>query len=183
MLIGAAAAEGVGSTTSLPRYRAWAVGAAFALLPDIDYGFRILTGTYAAIERGAIHSLAATVVVAAVVWLVAGRRWAAVAGAAYASHLVADLLQDQARSSVALFWPFQSSGMETILPLFPHVPIQGGNGVLGAAVGLLHGESFAALLQSTVIGAGIFLGMLVLTGWLRRRRAGGASRRHRLARH
>jgi membrane-bound metal-dependent hydrolase YbcI (DUF457 family) len=179
MLVGAAAAEGVDVLTPVPRYRAWLVGAVFALLPDIDYGFRLLTGEFAPIERSATHSLLATTVVVLAVWLVAGRRWAAVAGAGYASHLAADLMQHQPRSSVALLWPLQERGMETILPLFPYVPVQRGEGVLAAATSLLQGYRFAALLQETAIAAGIFFGVLVLTGWIRNRRdpAGRHSRR------
>jgi hypothetical protein len=167
MLMGMAAAEGVCAATSVPRYRAWALGAACALLPDIDYGIRLMTGEFAPIERSSLHSLLATAVVALAVWLVAGRRWAAVAAAGYASHLLADLLQDQSQTSVALLWPLQERGMEPILPLFPFVPIQGGAGVTGAVAGLLQGESFAALLQSTTIAAGMFFGVLALTAWLR----------------
>lgn len=170
MLVGAAAAEGATLLTPAPRYRAWALGAAVALLPDIDYAYRILTGEFAAIERSATHSLAATAVIALMVWLVAGRRWAGVAAAGYASHLLADLLQHQSRTSVALFWPLQERGMEPLLPLFPYVYVPRGEGVLGAALGLLGPYSFPALLQETWIAAGMFFGMLVLCGWVRRRR-------------
>jgi membrane-bound metal-dependent hydrolase YbcI (DUF457 family) len=175
LLLGAAAAEGVAAVTAVPRYRAWAVGAAFALLPDLDYGIRLLTGEFAPIERRMLHSLLATAVVALAVLLVAGKRWAAVAGAGYASHLVADLLQQQARTSVALFWPLHERRMEPILPLFPSAPIHRGDGVIEAALSQLHGFALAALLQSTAIAAGIFFGVLLLTGWIRerRRRAAG----------
>jgi membrane-bound metal-dependent hydrolase YbcI (DUF457 family) len=168
MLMGLAAAEGVRAVTPLPRYRAWALGAVCGLLPDLDFGIRLITGEFAPIERSSLHSLLATAVLAVVVWLVAGRRWALVAGAGYASHLLADLLQDQSHSSVALLWPLQGR-MEPILPLFPFVPIQGGGGVMGAALGLFQGESFPALLQSTTIAAGVFFGVLALTTWLRAR--------------
>jgi membrane-bound metal-dependent hydrolase YbcI (DUF457 family) len=170
MLVGAAAAEGVSALTPVPRYRAWMVGAAFALLPDIDYAYRIATGEFAPIERSLTHSLLATAVVALAVWLVAGRRWAAVAGAGYASHLLADLLQHQRRTSVALFWPLQERGMEPILPLFPYIHVPRGVGVRGAALGLFDDQSFPPLIQETAIAAGIFFGMLVLTGWVRKRR-------------
>jgi hypothetical protein len=176
MLVGAAAAEAVSVLTPVPRYRAWIVGAAFGLLADIDYAIRILTGHFAPIERSATHSLVATAVVAAAVWLVAGRRWAVVAGAGYFSHLIADLAQHQPRSSVALLWPLHERGMETILPLFPYVPIFRGEGVKGAALRLFRGHSFPPLLQETAIALGIFFGMLVLTGWIRNRRR--AARAH-----
>jgi membrane-bound metal-dependent hydrolase YbcI (DUF457 family) len=170
MLIGAAAAEAVTIGSPLPRYRAWAVGAIFGLLPDLDFGIRLLTGEFAPIERSILHSLPATALITLVVWLVADRRWAAVAGTAYASHLVADLLQDQARSSVALLWPLQQRGMETVLPLFPFVPVHRGEGVMGAAISLFHGASLAPFIQNTAIGAGIFFAVLWVSCTLRRRR-------------
>jgi membrane-bound metal-dependent hydrolase YbcI (DUF457 family) len=163
MLVGAAAAEAVAAATPLPRYRVWAVGAVFGLLPDLDYGIRILTGEFAPIERSALHSLPATALVAFAVWIVAGRLWAAVGGAAYASHLLADLLQDQARTSVALLWPFQEQGMEPLLPLFPFVAVQRGEGVVGAATGLFHGASLAPFLQETAIAMGIFAVVVALS--------------------
>ena len=175
MLIGAAAAEGVTAIMPVPRYRAWVVGAVCGLLPDIDYGYRLLTGEFASIERSATHSLLATAVVVLAVWLVVGGRWAAVAGAGYASHLLADLMQHQQRSSVALFWPLQERGMEPLVPLFPYVPLQRGDGVLGAVRGLLRDHSFGPLLQETAIAAGIFFAMLVLTGWIRARHPGNAA--------
>jgi membrane-bound metal-dependent hydrolase YbcI (DUF457 family) len=170
MLVGAAAAEGAAYATQVPRYRAWLVGAAFSLLPDADYAIRMLTGEFAPIERSALHSLPATAVVVLAMLLVAGWRWSVVAGAGYASHLVADLVQHQARTSVALFWPLQQRGMEPILPLFPFVPLHRGGGIRGAVTSMLHPDALARLLQSTAIAAGIFFGMLVLTGWLRERR-------------
>jgi membrane-bound metal-dependent hydrolase YbcI (DUF457 family) len=170
MLFGAAAAEGVAAATSLPRYRAWMVGAVVALLPDLDFGIRLLTGEYAPIERSSLHSLAATAAVMLVAGLVAGRRWAALAGAAYASHLLADLLQHQARTSVALFWPLQQRGMEPLLPLFPFVPAQRGDGMIGAAVSLFSPDAFPPLLQSTTIAAAFFFCALLASTWLRTRR-------------
>jgi membrane-bound metal-dependent hydrolase YbcI (DUF457 family) len=171
MLIGAGAAETVGSLTPVPRYRAWLVGAAFGLLPDADFAFRILTGEHAPIERSATHSLAATALVVLAIWVVAGRRWSAVAGAGYLSHLLADLMQHQPRTSVALFWPLQAEGMQPILPLFPFAYVQRGGGVLAAARSLFEGYAFPALLQETAIAAGIFFGALALSAAVRERRA------------
>jgi membrane-bound metal-dependent hydrolase YbcI (DUF457 family) len=171
MLFGAAAAQAVAAPTPLPRYRVWAVGAVFGLLPDLDYGIRILTGEFAPIERSALHSLPATALVTLAVWILAGRLWAAVGGTAYASHLLADLLQDQARTSVALFWPFQEQGMEPLLPLFPSVPVQRGEGVMGAATGLFQGTSLAPFLQETAIAAGLFAAVLAVSCSLRKRQS------------
>jgi membrane-bound metal-dependent hydrolase YbcI (DUF457 family) len=170
MLVGAAAAQAVATGTPLPRYRVWAVGALFGLLPDLDYGIRILTGEFAPIERSALHSLPATALAALAVWILAGRLWAAIGGTAYASHLLADLLQDQARSSVALFWPFQEQGMEPLLPLFPFVPVQRGEGIMGAATGLFHGASLAPFLQQTAIAGGLFAAVLAMSCTIHRHR-------------
>jgi len=163
MLLGAAAAEAVSVGTPVPRYRAWIVGAAIALLPDADFAFRFATGDYAPVDRSATHSLLALMVVAALAWMIGGRRWAAVAGAAFGSHLVADLLQHQARTSVALFWPLQQDGMAPLLPLFPYVPVVRGQGGREAALALVQDPSFPPLLQETAIALGIFFGVLLLT--------------------
>jgi membrane-bound metal-dependent hydrolase YbcI (DUF457 family) len=172
MLVGAAAAQAIAARTPLPRYQVWAVGAVFGLLPDIDYGIRILTGEFAPIERSAFHSLPATALVTLAIWVLAGRLWAAIGGTAYASHLLADLLQDQARTSVALLWPFQEQGMEPLLPLFPFVPVQRGEGVWGAALGLFQGSSFAPFLQQTAIAAGLFAAVLTASCTLQKRQSG-----------
>jgi membrane-bound metal-dependent hydrolase YbcI (DUF457 family) len=172
MLIGAAAAEAV-RPTRLPRVGVWMVGAVVALLPDIDIAIRIATGDYTPFERSATHSLVATALVALLAWIVAGRRWALVAGAAYASHLAADLLQDQQRTSVALLWPLQQRGMEPLLPLFPYVHVDRGRGVRSAARSLFEEPSFSAMLGETVIAAGVFLVVLVLSSGIRRLRSRG----------
>jgi membrane-bound metal-dependent hydrolase YbcI (DUF457 family) len=168
LLIGAAAAEGVTAVTPLRRFHAWVVGAAFGLLPDVDFAYRLATGEYAPIGRSITHSLVATALVALAVWMVAGRRWAAVAGAGYASHLLADLMQHQERTSVALLWPLQAEGMEPLLRLFPHVPFMRGDGIRGAARSLFTEPAFPALLQETAIALGI-LGAVLLLAWAFRR--------------
>jgi membrane-bound metal-dependent hydrolase YbcI (DUF457 family) len=168
MLLGAAAAEAVTVGTTIPRYRAWAVGAAVALLPDADFAFRLATGNYAPVDRSVTHSLVVLAVVAGFAWALAGRRWGGVAGAAFGSHLVADLLQHQARTSVAPFWPLQQEGMAPLLPLFPYVPVIRGQGGREAALALFQDPSFPPLLQETAIALGIFFGVLLLTGRARR---------------
>jgi membrane-bound metal-dependent hydrolase YbcI (DUF457 family) len=176
MLVGAAAAESVRAVTPLPRLRAWAVGAACGLLPDIDYAFRIMTGQWAEIDRSVTHSLLATAVVMLVVWALAGRAWSAVAGAGYASHLVADLLQDQLWTSVILFYPLQQERMEPIYPLFPPVQVMRGEGILGAARGLLREPTRSALLEETAIAAAIFLAVVLIAAVVRRLVRPGAPR-------
>jgi membrane-bound metal-dependent hydrolase YbcI (DUF457 family) len=184
ILVGAGAAEGVLAFAALPRYRAWLVGGACGLLPDMDFAFRIVTGEYAPVERSATHSLLATALIMAAVWLVAGRRWSAVAGAGYLSHLLIDLMQHQPRTSVAFFWPLHERGMEPILPLFPYAWVHRGDGVLAAARSLFGGHAFPALLQETAIALGIFFGMIVFADAVRRRRGAlreGHSDRRRAA--
>lgn len=162
LLIGAGTAELARADGALPRGRAWAVGAVFALLPDADIAYRILTGEYAPLERSFTHSLLAAAAVWLAVRLVAGGRWAALAALAYTSHLAADLLQRQARTSVALLWPLQQRGMEPLAPLFPFVPIERGQGVTGAALSLLASPARERLLLETMIGAAVFAALLAL---------------------
>jgi membrane-bound metal-dependent hydrolase YbcI (DUF457 family) len=180
LLMGVAAAEVVRTAAPLPRYRTWAVAAGLALLPDIDYGIRIVVGAWAPLERSATHSLAATLLVALLAWLMAGGRWAAVAGAGYGSHLLADLLQNQERTSVALFWPWQERGMEPLFPLFPRVTFERGEGVRGAALSLFEPPHVYALLLETAIAAAIFAGVFLICHTVRRARGSRQPRRGRL---
>jgi membrane-bound metal-dependent hydrolase YbcI (DUF457 family) len=149
----------------------WIVAAAFALLPDVDVAIRGATGAWAPLDRGFTHSLLAVAAVWAGVRLLAGSQWALVAGAAYASHLVADLLQSQRRTSVALFWPLQDDRMAPVAALFPWVPVERGSGMRQAALSLLAPEALTRLLLETAIAAGILLACLLLAALLRRRRA------------
>jgi membrane-bound metal-dependent hydrolase YbcI (DUF457 family) len=167
-LIGAGAAELVRGRR--PRWLAWTVGALFSLLPDVDVAVRLATGEWGPVDRSFTHSLVAVAVVAAVVAPVAGMRWSAIAAAAYGSHLAADLLQTQARTSVVLFWPWQERGMEPFGQLFPQVPVERGSGMRVAARSLLEPEAIPPLLLETAIGAAVLTACAALA-FVRRRSA------------
>lgn len=149
----------------------WIVAAGFALLPDVDVAIRAATGAWAPLDRGFTHSLLAIAAIWVGVRLAAGSQWALVAGTAYASHLVADLLQSQRRTSVALLWPLQEERMAPVAALFPGVPVERGSGMRQAALSLLAPESLTRLLLETAIAAGILLACLALAAALRRWRA------------
>src|SRR5215218_7170845 len=94
MLIGAGFAEALraGMDHPPPRRYAWAVAAVLAASPDGDIVLGILLGRGGSLHGTFTHSLTATVVVALLAYAVGGGRWAAIAGVAYASHLLVDLL-------------------------------------------------------------------------------------------
>jgi membrane-bound metal-dependent hydrolase YbcI (DUF457 family) len=168
MLVGAGAAELVRTGVPLPRWRAWAVAAVLAALPDTD----IILGI--ALERGGAyhgtftHSIAAVIVVALLAWAVAGRRWAALAGAGYGSHLLVDLLDDRGRTNVLLGWPFTDERPLAIARLFPTVPFEQGGGVLNATLSLFRPDVFGPLLLQTAVGGILFLGLVLLAAGIRR---------------
>jgi membrane-bound metal-dependent hydrolase YbcI (DUF457 family) len=165
-LIGAGAAELVRGRR--PWWLAWTVGAVFSLLPDVDVAVRLATGEWGPVDRSVTHSLLAVAVVAVVVAPVAGMRWSAIAAAAYGSHLAADLLQTQARTSVALLWPWQERGMEPLAHLFPRVPVERGSGMRAAALSLLEPGAIPPLLMETAIGAAVLAACAAVAFVLRR---------------
>jgi membrane-bound metal-dependent hydrolase YbcI (DUF457 family) len=165
-LIGVGAAELVRGRRR--RWLAWTVGALFSLLPDVDVAVRLATGEWGPVDRSFTHSLLAVAVVALVVASVGGLRWSAIAATAYGSHLVADLLQTQARTSVALLWPWQERGMEPLGYLFPRVPIERGSGMRAAALSLLEPNAIPPLLLETAIGAAVLVTCLAAAFVLRR---------------
>jgi membrane-bound metal-dependent hydrolase YbcI (DUF457 family) len=170
ILIGAGAAELAGGGVRRPAWwRVWGVAAAFALLPDVDVALRAATGAWGPVDRSFTHSLLAVGVAALLVRGVAGSRWSLIAATAYGSHLMADLLQTQSRTSVVLVWPFQDRGMAPLAHLFPAVPVERGAGMRQAALSLLEPPALAALLIETAIGAAVLLACLAIAAALRRR--------------
>jgi membrane-bound metal-dependent hydrolase YbcI (DUF457 family) len=150
------------------RWAVWLAAAGFALLPDLDVAIRAATGEWGPVDRSFTHSLVGVAAVSALVWLAAGPRWSLVAGAAYASHLLADLLQDQRITSVVPGWPFQDRGMVPLAPLFPRVPVERGSGMRQAALSLLEPAALERLLLETAIAGAIFLACLAVAALLRR---------------
>ncbi len=174
MLVGAGIAEVVRSTAPLPRWRAWAVAATLAVVPDLDFVLGIALGRGAEYHGTFTHSLVATLAIALLAGLLGGRRWGLLAGAGYGSHLLVDLLDDRGRTNVLVGWPFTDERPFAIARIFPQVPFSLGAGVRESAAALLHPDAVLALAVQTFIGFLIFLGLLFVarlarTSRLRRR--------------
>jgi hypothetical protein len=170
LLVGVGAADLATARTSLPRWKVWLAGGAFALLPDMDTGLGILLGRSGAFHGIFTHTPVAVLAVMLATWMVAGRRWAAATTAAYASHLVIDVMEVRQRSSVKPLWPLSEWRLESLLPLFPNVPWERGGGPWAAAFSLFDAPALPWLVAQTLVGAGL-CAMLVLAA-----RALGAQR-------
>ncbi len=166
-LVGAGVGELLRSPARLSRGRAWVAGGLVALLPDLDTILRFALGAPAPNHGVYTHSLVAVMIVGACVWAFLGPRWALLAGAAYASHLVVDLLR-AGRTSVHLFWPFLSEPVPGLYPLFPTIPFEAGGGPLGLPPTLYGPSPLHRVLQQTLIGAAFFLLALAITAIHRR---------------
>lgn len=112
------------------------------------------------------HSLVAVLVVALSVWAFLDRRWALLAASAYLSHLGVDLLRE-GNTSVHLAWPFVREPAQGVYPLFPTVPFEAGGGLLGESPSFYGADPLGRMIEQTLIGAGFFLGALVLAALLR----------------
>ena len=163
MLVGIGVAELVRAAMAepLPRWRSWITAAALAVAPDLDILPGMLVGKGAAYHGTATHSVAAVVAVGLIAWWVLGKRWAALAGAAYLSHLVVDLLDDRGRTNVLLGWPFTPERPMAIAPVFPTVPFEHGGGATDAVLSLFEPRVMGALAMQTLVG---LAGALLLVG-------------------
>lgn len=160
MLIGAGAAEVVRGVAPLPRWRAWTVAAVLAVSPDFDFILGIAVGRGGSYHGTFTHSLAAVVVVALAAWLLAGRRWALLAGVGYGSHLLVDLLDDRGRTNVLLGWPFTHERPYAIARVFPKVPFNPGGGMRDAVLSLFTWEVMRQFLLQTALGVVFFVALL-----------------------
>ncbi len=170
LLVGAGIGELARGGRPLPRLWAWGVGGFFAFLPDLDTAVSFALGRAAEYHGVFTHNLAATLLVALLVWAVAGPRWALLAGTAYASHLLVDVLEAQETTNVRLAWPLSDARMPSLVPLFPSVPFERGKGAFSAALSLYGPRPLQRVLEQTLIGAGFFLTALAFTA-IRRRAA------------
>ena len=103
---------------SAPRWKLWLAAMFLANGPDLDFLPGLMVGEPARYHQGFTHSLAAGLVLAAVVWLFAhrsGLEWSALrlAGAVcvlWGSHVVLDSLTVDlgAPFGVPMLWPFSS---------------------------------------------------------------------------
>ena len=167
MLVGAGVAVVVATLVPIPPRRAIPVAAVLAALPDADFVVGLATGQVSAYHGTFTHSITATLVIALLAGVAANFRWALLAGAAYGSHLLVDLLDDRGRTNVLLWWPWSSKQAIAIAPVFPTVPFEQGRGIWQAALSLLQPEVFGPLLLQTAYGlAGLLL--LLALAWLLR---------------
>ena len=160
-LVGAGVAELVRVGTPLPRWKAWIIAGALAVSPDLDFGVGMLMGDIGSYHGTFTHSAFAVVVVSLLAAL-AGRGWGILAGAAYGSHLMVDLLDDRGQTNVLLGWPLTDSRPDAMARVFPTVPLTQGDGLLGALTSLLEPDTLLALLHQTAVGALFFV---VLVAW------------------
>jgi hypothetical protein len=160
-LVGAGVAELLRVGTPLPRWRSWLVAGALAVSPDLDFGVGMLLGETHTYHGTFTHSALAVLVVSLVA-AIAGREWALLAGAGYASHLLVDLLDDRGRTNVLLGWPLTLNQPDAIARVFPTVPFEKGEGAVNAALSLLEPQVMGPLLHQTAVGVLFFLTLL---GW------------------
>lgn len=158
-----------GGTTRQP-WRIWLIGGMLGVLPDMDTGIGILLRRGNDFHGIYTHTLLAVVAVAALAWMLAGRRWALFAAAAYGSHLVLDLFEVRTRTSVAPGWPMTDRTLETVVPLLPTVPYDRGEGVMRAAFSLLDADVFPVLVAQTLPVALLFAVAVGVRAVLARRR-------------
>ncbi|HEX2210957.1 MAG TPA: metal-dependent hydrolase [Longimicrobium sp.] len=175
MLIGAGFAEmaRAGMDDPPPRRFAWAVGAVLAAAPDGDIILGILLGRGGSLHGTFTHSLTAVAVVALLAYALGGGRWAAIAGVGYASHLLADLLDESGPTNLMLGWPFTGAKPYSLGKLFPKVPVEG-DGIVDTALNVLRPHSLVNLLIQTLMAAAIFAALVLLARAIRRMRMDGA---------
>ena len=172
MLIGAGMAElaRAGMHAPPPRRAAWIAGALLAAAPDGDIILGILLGRGGSLHGTFTHSLSAVAVVALLAYALGGGRWAAIAGLAYGSHLLVDLLDESGPTNLMLGWPFSGARPYSIGKLFPKVPVNG-RGLLDTALNVFRPASLANLIVQTLIGAAIAGALLLLASLVGRRRS------------
>jgi membrane-bound metal-dependent hydrolase YbcI (DUF457 family) len=163
MLIGAGLGELArsGMREPPPRWRAWAVCAALAALPDVDIVLGIVLGKGGSYHGTFTHSITAVVVWSLIGYLFGGGRWAALAGVGYASHLLADLLDESGPTNLMLAWPFSGQRPYSIGKLFPKVPVEG-DGIVDSALNVLRPETLMLLAAQTAMAAGFFAAFVLL---------------------
>jgi membrane-bound metal-dependent hydrolase YbcI (DUF457 family) len=156
-LVGAAAADAARGRQRISVRRAWVVGGAVAILPDMDIAVGVFVGQGSALHGTFTHTSLAVLcawIVARTIW---GRAWGRMVAAAYLSHLLIDLLEADSGTSVQIAWPLTEARLPSVLPIFPVVPWEKGRGALEAALSLLDPEVLPWLLAQTAVGLVPFL--------------------------
>ncbi|HET6764590.1 MAG TPA: metal-dependent hydrolase [Longimicrobiaceae bacterium] len=169
MLIGAGLAELAWSAApTVPRWRAWAVCAVAAALPDVDMLIGYVSGRGFAVHGTFTHSLSAMVLCTLLVTGLAGVRWGLIAGIGYGSHLLVDLMDGRGPTNVTLGWPFSHARSIAIEPVFRTVPVEAGRGGMTLVESIFTGPALRDLLVQTATAVVVF-GSLCLLGWIIRR--------------
>ena len=153
-----------------PRWLAWSVGAVLAAAPDADILVGILRGRGGADHGTFSHSLVAVLIIALMGYVAGGGRWTAIAGLAYGSHLLVDLMDDSGPTNLHLAWPFSAERSYSIWPVFPKVPVAG-DGIVDKALNALRPPALTSLLLQTLMAAAVFTALLLVAGAIRRHRA------------
>jgi membrane-bound metal-dependent hydrolase YbcI (DUF457 family) len=175
MLIGAGIAEvaRAGMRNPPPRNPAWLAAALVAAAPDGDIVLGILLGRGGTLHGTFTHSLSAVAVVALLAYALGGGRWAGIAGAAYGSHLLVDLLDESGPTNLMLGWPFSGARPYSLGKFFPKVPVDG-RGVMETVRNVMQPGPLTNLVVQTLLGAAIFGALLLVARLLQRGRAAGA---------
>lgn len=174
-LLGAAAAGLARVPTSLPLWKVLAVGAFFGLLPDLHTGILFLMGADAPHHGLYTHNLVALAAVGLIVGAAASPSWGLVAAAAYASHLLADLLREGTTTSVYLGWPLSSEAWAPLAPVFSRIPFDRQGGTFA----LYSPDPIRDVVEQTLMAAGVLVAALLVAAAARRvRRSGGRGRGH-----
>jgi membrane-bound metal-dependent hydrolase YbcI (DUF457 family) len=125
LLAGAAIGIAFSPRNDTPRHAA--VAALAAVAADFDFLPGLLVGAPSRFHHTQSHSLAFVALAAVLALLIAKKlnwHWGFLAGFAYLSHLVLDLLtfDDSLPQGIPLFWPFSAQVFQSPLSLFPNVP-------------------------------------------------------------
>jgi membrane-bound metal-dependent hydrolase YbcI (DUF457 family) len=123
VLIGAACGEALRGPGMRRRY-AWTAGGIAGIIPDMYSAWLLLAGQRAPMHGYYSHTILAMVLAGALVWILAGRRWGLLVGAAYGSHLLVDLLRESTRTSVYLWGPFSDRAATSLGAVFPSIPFE-----------------------------------------------------------
>jgi len=169
MLVGAGLAELAWSAAPVvPRWRAWAVCAVAAALPDVDMLIGYAAGRGFSIHGTFSHSLSAVVLCTLLVTGMVGLRWGVFAGIGWGSHLLVDLMDGRGPTNVTLGWPFTHARSTAIEPVFRSVPVEAGHGGMTLVESIFTGPALHDLLVQTATAAAVFAALCAL-GWLVRR--------------
>ena len=168
ILVGVGAAELVRAVVPLPRWRAWALAAALAVVPDLDFVVGLVRGN-AGLHHGTFtHSIAATVSVALLVGIAGGGRWALLAAAGYGSHIVVDLLDARGHTNVILGWPLSREPAMAFGRLFPKVMFEPDDGIWAVFKSLFRPEILEQFASQTLVAFAGFVLLFALAATLRR---------------